>query len=97
MLFVVQIVLREPINHISTAKFACLIFLDKYLHKRPTEYPNQPSALRPVAHSEDFLVLERLESSNLVNDTEMDLGAIGTDVDYVDRDAENALPSSEDK
>jgi hypothetical protein len=43
------------------AKFAWLIFFNKYQQKRPIEYPNQPSALRPVAHSEEFLVLEPCE------------------------------------
>jgi hypothetical protein len=73
MQFAVPMVWREPKDHISDC---CFWLTDVSRHtskdKRSIKYPNLPSAMRPVPHSEELLVPERPESWNLKANAEMD-------------------------
>lgn len=93
MPFGIPMVWREPKNHYDDCYF-CLCSVVGYNRKNKTgiNYPNLPSAIRPVPHGPDTpipippVVLENVESS--VSSTSSDAAA-NEDVDFLPDDKDN--------
>jgi hypothetical protein len=86
---------REMKDHTSGC-YICLTDIPGHTskNKHSIEYPNRPSTLRPVAHSQELPVPDR-PVMNLEDDTEMDLGDREMDVGNTDCDKEYVLPNQE--
>jgi len=71
--FAVPMIWREPTDHTSNCYFCLVPATDKGLSKKKkasVQYPNIPSALRPVPHGEGLPVPEPPESFSLESDEE---------------------------
>ncbi len=71
----VTITWREPTDHSSNCYFCMMLLVGKGLSKKKkqsVQYPNMPSAIRPVPHGEELPVPDAPESFLLESDEEDD-------------------------
>ena len=88
MPFGVPMVWREPTNHLNDCYF-CMTKISGFStkNKQNIEYPNLPSALRPVPHSEDVPIPTVPVELNLsLSSSDSSQSAIVNDDDYTTTD-----------
>jgi hypothetical protein len=90
MPFAVPMVWREPHDHVTDCYF-CLTNVSGFSaqNKKSIQYPNLPSAIRPVPHGDDLLVPQPPTTCSGVSSEAMDTAA----AESVDEDDKEFIPS----